>query len=733
MYDLFNIRRLLSTAGTAALLTGAIAGLPAMAYAADVGEIVVTAQKRAQLAQDVPVSIYVATGEQLEAQGITSVQDFGNTVAAVNIASGNPGQMRLTIRGMGDISGSNQSSTVNGFYIDETAISYVSGYMPEVGLFDIERIEVLRGPQGTLFGDGSMGGTLRVITKKPDSTRYFGRYKLSGYSTEGGDVGFGAQASVNVPIQKDVLATTVSASYRKLPGWIDVPDLRRKDTNEADITDVRLAARYTPTAQLAVDSSYLYSHSKTFDFLGTSPGKLDPRTAGKAFGAGPVLGLSPTESELQVGAVTVSYDVGFATFISASAITKSANDQSRDLSSALPLVFPPSFLPGADAKFTYSVGSRALSQEFRLVSNGDKQLDWTVGAYIKDEKRTVDEGFVFTIPAITTVDAPKSHAEQKGTSWAVFGDADFAVNDRLSVQAGIRFFSDDKDFSVRQLTGSALPLGFAPAGDLRIGKDSATATSPKLGLTYKVNSKAMLFAKYAKGFRSGGTNTVPVKYTYAPSEYGPETVEAYEAGLKSELVAGWYLNAFVYHNDWNGLQLPFRTDDGVFGFTLNAGKASSDGAELETGWQIGEHLKTSLAYSYIDAAIDSDVLNHNGSVVAKAGSKIPLTSKNKIALSGSYTQELTDKLSGVLDARYTWASSNFTDPGNALDYKNGASNQLFIGLGLSGTWGSVKVFADNVLNEQTSLARFPPAGPPFYVLSNYARPRNFGISFIGSW
>ena len=243
----------------------------------------------------------------------------------------------------------------------------------------------------------------------------------------------------------------------------------------------------------------------------------------------------------------------------------------------------------------------------------------------------------------------------------------------------------------------------------------------------------MLFAKYAKGFRSGGTNTVPVKYTYAPSEYGPETVEAYEAGLKSELVAGWYLNAFVYHNDWNGLQLPFRTDDGVFGFTLNAGKASSDGAELETGWQIGEHLKTSLSYSYIDAAIDSDVLNHNGSVVAKAGSKIPLTSKNKIALSGSYTQELTDKLSGVLDARYTWASSNFTDPSNALDFKNGASNQLFIGLGLSGTWGSVKVFADNVLNEHTSLARFPPAGPPFYVLSNYARPRNFGISFIGSW
>ncbi len=606
--------------------------------------------------------------------------------------------------------------------------------MPEVGLFDIERIEVLRGPQGTLFGDGSMGGTLRVITKKPDSTRYFGRYKLSGYSTEGGDVGFGAQASVNVPIQKDVLATSISASYRQLPGWIDIPDLSRKDTNETDITDIRLAARYTPTAQLTVDSSYLYSRSKTSDSIATSPGKLDPRTAAKGSGAGPVLAVSPAEADLQVGAITVSYDFGFATLVSASAVTKATNDRSQDVSAALPVAFPPSFLPGADAKFTYSVGSRALSQEFRLVSNGDKQLDWTVGAYVKDEKRTVDEGFIFTVPAIKTVDAPASHAEQKGTAWAVFGDADFALNDRLSVQAGIRFFSDDKDFSVLQLTGSAFPLGFPPGGDLRVGKDSATATSPKLGLTYKLNGDTLLFAKYAKGFRSGGTNTVPVaKYTYATSEYGPETVESFEAGLKAQLAVGWYLNAFVYHNDWNGLQLPFRTDDGVFSFTLNAGKASSDGAELETGWQIGEHLKASLAYSYIDAAIDSDVLNRNGSIVAKSGSKIPLTSKNKIVLSGSYTQELTDELTGVLDTRYAWASSNFTDPSNADSFKNGASSQLFIGLGISGSWGTVKLFADNVLNNEKSLARFSPAGPPLYVLSNYARPRNVGISFIGSW
>ena len=233
MNQSINLSRMLQRA----LLFGlAVTGLPfgaqaqtaaaTRARADDVtlSEIVVTAQKREQMAQDIPVSLYAVSGKELEKQGITGIQEFGNNTAGVSIAQSNPGNMRLTIRGAGDVSSSNQASSVNGLYLDETVMSYVPGHMPEVGLWDVERVEVLRGPQGTLFGDGSEGGTLRVITKKPDSTKYFGRYDASVHSTTLGGTGFGAGASVNIPISKDVLGMSLAVRHRKSEGWIDIPD-----------------------------------------------------------------------------------------------------------------------------------------------------------------------------------------------------------------------------------------------------------------------------------------------------------------------------------------------------------------------------------------------------------------------------------------------------------------------------------------------------------------------------
>lgn len=726
-----------ATACSLFALAGVLSASPAAAFAGGAGvidELVVTAQKREQRTQDIPLSIAAVRGDAIEATGLQSLQDFGNTIAGVNTASGNPGQMRLTIRGAGDLSGSNQGASVNGYYIDETVISYVPGYMPEVGIFDVARIEVLRGPQGTLFGDGSEGGTLRVITRKPEATHYFGRYRLTGYDTKGGDMGFGAEAKVNVPLQKDVLAASLTASYRDLPGWIDVPDLKRKDTNGSKLADARLAVRYTPRAGLVVDGSYLYSRSKIFDFLATSPGVLDPRTAGKAFGAGPVGALSPARAELNVAALTVSYDLPFATLVAASGWTRATNNSTRDLTAALPIAFPPPFVPGADAKFIYDVKSRAVSQEIRLVSRGDSRLDWTVGGYVKHETRSVGEGFTFTVPAIRTVDSPRSESEQTGTAWAVFADVDYQLNDRLSAQAGLRWFTDNKDFSVVQVRGSGFPLGFPPAGNVQAGQDSSTAASPKIGMTYRLRDRTLVYAKYSQGFRSGGSNTVPVAtYRYAESQYGPEKLDAYELGLKTALAAGWSLNASVYHNDWRDLQLPFRTTDGVFSYVRNAGTASSDGAEVEAVGRVGEHLQVNLAYAYTNARVDGDVRDLLGHVIARAGSRIPLTSRNKITVSGSYTQPLSAKLNAVVDARYRWASANFTDPSNDAAFRNDASSQLFVGVGVEGAWGQLRLYVDNVLNAQDSIARFPPAGPPAYVFTNYSRPRTVGVELRGAW
>lgn len=730
---------MISGVAAVAMLSGgpgsAAAAEPVSAHGTTLEEIVVTAQKRSQVAQEIPVSLYAISGEDLEKQGITSIQDFGNMMAGVNIAASNPGAMRMTIRGSGDVSGSNQASSVNGFYLDETVMSYVPGYMPEFGLWDIERVEVLRGPQGTLFGEGSEGGTLRVITRKPDSTQFFGRYQAGFYSTVGGAEGYGALASMNAPLKKDVLAMTLAASYRKLPGWIDIPDLNKKDTNEAKVTDGRIALRYTPTEALVVDAFYLYHKADIFDFLATQPGVLNPKAEDPGyFGTGPVGALSPGHSRLDVGALTINYDFGPATLVSATAETKHTNEEQHDITAAAPIVFPPFLVPGALATQTYGVESRAFTQELRLVSNGDQKIDWTIGGYYKDEKRTVDEGYVFDVPAIDYVDQPLSQSIQKGSAWAVFGDVDFELTDKLSAQAGLRYFSDSKDFSVTQIVGSAFPLGFPPGGTVLVGNDSSTATSPKLGLTYKLTPETLLFVKYSEGFRAGGSNTTPLtNYPYASAAYGPDTLKAYEIGVKATVATVWYINLYAYHNDWTDLQLPFTTDDGVFHYVDNAGSATSNGAELEIGGRIGAGLRVGLTYSYTDSTIDHDVLDNLGRVVITGGSQLPLVSKNKIGFTASYVAQLTDSLQGSIDARYRWASGNFSDAGNTPAFYNEESSQLYLALGISGRWGALNLYGDNLLNRDDTIARFPPVGPPAYVFNNYLRPRNFGIEYRGNF
>lgn len=723
--------RILYVGATALPLAAALL-CPVAANAADTDTasdtIVVTAQKREERAQDVPVSLYVMSAKSIERQGITSIQDLGNSVAGVSIAAGNPGAMRMTIRGASDLSSSNQSASVNGFYLDETVMSYVPGYMPEVSLLDIERIEVLRGPQGTLFGDGSEGGTLRVITRKPDSTNAFGRVKLGAYSTEGGGQGWSAQGNVNVPLVRDVLAVTVTGGYRDLPGWIDIPDIKIKDSNTSKLVDGRVALRYIPNSALTIDAFYQIGRSKIRDFISTERDELNPRKVAAAFGAGLVGGLSPSEGHLDVGALTVSYDTGPATLVSASALTTSSYDTNRDLTTALPAAFPPFMVPRAIAQSIYRVRSQAFTQEVRVVSNGDSELKWTLGGYFKHETRAVEDGFVFNVPAIQTVDRPLSHSDQKGDAWAVFADVDFDLTDQLSIQAGLRYFKDDKTFSVKQLTGSAFPLGFPPAGSVQSGADSSNATSPKIGMTYKFSSDALVFAKYSKGFRSGGSNTTPIStYPYATKQYGSDSLNAYEIGLKTTPLTGWSANLFLYHNDWRDLQLPFRTNDGVFTYVRNAGNAKADGIEVEISAAVSSALSLGLTYAYNNSSIDKNVVDSFGRLIVASGSELPINSKNKVTANAHYERALAAGLTLSLDSRYRWASGTFSDPANTAAFANEPTSQLYLGASLAGSFGTLTVFVDNVFDRADTIAKYPPAGPPLYIYSNYLRPRNFGL------
>ena len=700
----------------------------------DSNTIVVTAQKREQSAQEIPVSIAALSGEQIERQGITSIQELGNSVAGVNITGINPGALQLTIRGATDLSSSNQSSPVNGLYVDETVMSYVPGYMPEVSLLDIERVEVLRGPQGTLFGEGSEGGTIRVITSKPDSTKTFGKVKLGAYSTEHGGQGYAVQGGLNLPLVRDVLALRVTGSYRDLPGWIDVPDIAVKDSNTSKLKDGRAALRFTPNEKLTIDAVYQIGRSKINDFISTGREELNPRAVAAANGLtlGAVGGLSPSEGRVDIAALTASYDFGMATLVSASSLTKSSFDSTRDLTTVYPATpFPAFFLPGATAQSIYRVRSKAFTQEVRLVSDDSRALKWTIGGFYKHESRTVEDGYIFDLPAVSVTDRPLSHSDQKGDAWAVFADLDYVLTDSLSLQAGLRYFHDSKTFSVEQLVGSAFPLGFAPAGSVQNGENGANATSPKVGLTYKISADTLVFAKYSKGFRSGGANTVLLsQFPSAVTEYGSESLEAYEIGFKSTVANGWNANVYLFHNSLTDVQLPFCTTEGPFycSFTYvrNSGNAKADGLELELTGDVSQGLSLAFSYAYSDAKVTGNVQNSSGGI--RVGSKMPYNSKHKATLALHYETELSDGLKLGLDQRYRWASKTYSDPANTEDFANQATSQLYLGASLSGGWGSFTLFADNVFDRDDTVAK-GPAKVPVFVFSNYLRPRNFGLEF----
>ena len=277
-------------------------------------EVIVTAQKRDQVAQDIPISIFAITESVLEQSGINSLEGIRDITAGLEIVSSSPGAVQIAMRGVTNLSGTIESTAAIGYYLDETPISAFATAMPEFALWDASRVEVLRGPQGTLFGEGSMGGTIRVITNKPEATEFYGRLQGEISSVDGGDTGYSGRGVLNVPLMEDQLSFRLTFSHLDRGGWVEVPDLNLKDTNDLKATDIRAALRWTPNDKLTLDFSYMYQDIDLDNTWGqTSPGVLDPQE--QIPFAGPINQLSTEDSNYDLFNLTIDYDFGFASLV----------------------------------------------------------------------------------------------------------------------------------------------------------------------------------------------------------------------------------------------------------------------------------------------------------------------------------------------------------------------------------------------------------------------------------
>jgi outer membrane receptor protein involved in Fe transport len=606
--------------------------------------IVVTAQKRAAPAQSVPASLFATSGKQLEEAGVASVEQLEQVAAGVTVSSGNPGQVNITMRGIGNIGGGLLAGPATGYYVDESPMSAFSALMPQVAFWDAERIEVLRGPQGTLFGEGSMGGTLRLITIKPEATGFSGRAQLVGSKVSQGGSGATVRGVLNVPLMRDQLALRVSGGHQDLIGYVDYPELGVKDADKGKQDDARVALRWTPSKQLTIDLSHTYQKINSVEGWATAPGVYQPSSLDPTML--PVRRLSPRESIWNLSNLTVSHDLGFATVVGAVSAFKQTRSINNDLTPVVTKFFGPAGAGGSATELN-DLEVDVKTAELRLGSNGDQTLNWTVGAYHKTDKRVQGPGgFDLTVPGFGIVnDLSLNTLRASAKANAVFADIDYKVTPSVSIQAGVRRYQADLSQNTRFDT-SSLIFGTV-AGVERQSDGSSSATSPKFGVSWKASKDLLVYAKVADGFRDGGTNYQVPGYGEIPAGFGPEKIRAYEIGLKSQPMNWLTVNASVFVNRWTDLQTTFLTGDGLFNFIQNAGKAKATGGEIEIAARPMQGLRLALNLASVDSTIEEDVFNALGQKAVTKGQKIPFSPKLQASTSVAYEFPVTAGLGGV--------------------------------------------------------------------------------------
>jgi outer membrane receptor protein involved in Fe transport len=397
-----------------------------------------------------------------------------------------------------------------------------------------------------------------------------------------------------------------------------------------------------------------------------------------------------------------------------------------DQNPVVPLFF--GGLAGSARQSARNLKVDVTTTEVRLVSNGDRTLNWTVGAYRKNDRRLQDRsGFTISVPALGIAgDQSFTSAQARSKANAIFGDLEYKFGDALALQAGVRRY-ESKDSQVITIDTTSAIFG-TTAGDTRPSSGRSSATSPKLGLSWKPSKDLLVFAKVADGFRNGGSNfVVPTEPTMVPS-YGPEKVRAYELGLKSQPSPDWTINASLYVNRWSDLQLSFLTPSALYSFIQNAGRAKSTGGEVEVSARPVQGLRLGLAIGLVDSTIDQDVFNALGQKIAAKGNRIPNSPRVQAAASVAYEFTAFGGLGGAVSANLSHRGATFSDPDNFAETRNDSSNNLYLRLGLNGdTWGAA-LFVSNATNDKATLSRQRYVGST-QAFGTHVQPRTVGVEF----
>jgi iron complex outermembrane receptor protein len=680
--------------------------------------IVVTATRRNEKLENVPQSIRVLNEEFLDSIGSDSLESFAAYVPGLEMQTFSPGRSRITIRG---ISPDEQTGvTTISYYLDEIPLTTGDQRgLPTVRLYDIDRVEVLRGPQGTLYGEGAMGGTIRIINSKPDASGFSASAKFDGNVVDQGETGYVLDGMINVPLIDNRLAARIVAEDRRDPGWIDqdmlvipdpevgpperyVVDHEEEDVNHSTATSVRAALRFTPTETFAADLTYIYDD---VDVHSANIATVD------AFHNSD-LGLRPSTSNSDLWNLTVSYD--FGNFVLTSATSQTSRDTWR-FDPYEPIVFGTT--AATTLSFTQFFDIEGFTEEVRAVSSSDQRLRWTIGAYYGDRTTRSGGSYDAFLPSVGSMVNFFSYTDRTDViSRAIFGEAEFDITDALTILAGARWFEEEQD-----------------SGPLH---READGTTPKLTLRYRFSDAFMAYASYAEGYRSGGFNP-----NAGPPEYEPDTTKNYEIGGKFSTADGrMTVSGAVYYISWNDMQFIQLDSGGFFTYIGNANKASSRGAEIEFSYRSDSGWWTQIGGNVTDAHLDSDVFG-NFTGVIPSGRELPSVPPYKFSAVVGYDTTLFTDFTLGLTAGVSFVGeqdSKLEENGTYTDFLFGGTYVIGstipsyssgnVRAEISRNAWSAAIYMNNVWNEETPLGNdnfLPTFGQPLY----YMQPRTLGIEF----
>ncbi len=587
--------RLFTSAASMAL----VAGLAAPAWAADepaqVEEVVVTAQKREQKLQDVPVAVSAFAEKQLEAQAVQSLTDLSAKSPNVVLApvGAYPYASAFFIRGLGFADVESTFEPAVGVEMNGVYLARNSGALQD--FFDISSVEILRGPQGTLYGRNTIGGVVSVRTKTPVPGDPFSGEVQGTVGDHGRQE---ARVAVNLPLS-DVFAARVSLLYKNYDGYIHNAYLNKtQGDNETLSGRVTLVAKPNDVfdATLVIDGDRERGSGSPFRNAAL-PGNVyynfspDTGTKTPLFPAGAsnpsdpytVYDNTPIFAHVDTWGLALNTNTHLS-FGTVTTVTGYREFTDRVLSD----------YDGSPVNFFYALRDQThhqFSQEVRLASNVGGKLDYVVGAYYLNQDYAITNAQGGLIYGAAT---PAQIASQRNIAWALFGQADYHVNDKLTLTAGGRYSYEKKRFTNQ-------PLFFAVSKTYSNDWDNF---SPKLSANYKFSPDVMGYVTWSKGFRAGGYNGRAASYTSA-GPYASETVESFEAGVKSELFdRRLRLNGAAFSSKYSNMQTGTQglTTAGVYeSIVTNAGEARIDGAEGEALWVVGGGWRLNANLSYLDA------------------------------------------------------------------------------------------------------------------------------------